>query len=125
LKSHTDNFLDECRASLQREQAQSLAATQGWSHVDKTKVHADWDVLYKQLAPLVDVLSPEHAEVQRLIGEHFAVASRFYVPTRQTYIGLALFYRENADMRQFHNSYHPAMVDFLELAIREYALKNL
>jgi len=93
--------------------------------VDKTKVHADWDVLYKQLAPLVDVLSPEDAEVQRLIGEHFAVASRFYVPTRQAYIGLALFYRENADMRQFHNSYHPAMVDFLELAIREYALKNL
>ncbi len=125
MKSLTDHFLNECRASLQREQAQSLAATQNWSHVDKTQVHSDWDALYKQLAPLVGTLAPEDEEVQRWMARHFSIASRFYVPTQQAYIGLGIFYRENPDMRAFHNGYHPAMADFLELAIRCYALDHL
>lgn len=125
MKSLTNHFLNECRASLKREQEHSLVATRDWSHVDKAKAHSDWDALYKQLTPLIGNLLPEDDEVQQLIRLHFAIASRFYAPTKQAYIGLGMFYRENADMRQFHNNYHPAMVDFLEMAIRSYALKNL
>jgi hypothetical protein len=125
LKSLTENYLKECRESLASEQEQSLAATDSWSHVDKPEAHADWDVLYKKLAVLVGNASPEDADVQVLIRQHFAIASRFYIPTKLAYVGLGLFYRENADMRHFHNTYHPGMAEFLELALRSYALRNL
>ena len=102
-----------------------MAITNVWSHVDKEKVHADWDLLYRQLAPLVGICAPGSDEVQRLIAQHYGIASRFYVPSREAYIGLGMFYRENPAMRQFHNSYHPLMAEFLEMALREYALNNL
>ena len=33
---------DRCRQALREEQARSLAETDGWTHVDKDQVHADW-----------------------------------------------------------------------------------
>ncbi len=38
---------------------------------------------------------------------------------------MSLFYRENKDMKDFHNSYHPGMVEFLAEAIPAYANSNL
>ena len=38
---------------------------------------------------------------------------------------MSLFYREDLDMKEFHNSYHPRMVDFLGEAIYIYAHQNL
>jgi hypothetical protein len=32
------------------------------------------------------------------MARHFAIVSRFYVPSKQEYIGMSLFYRENAAM---------------------------
>lgn len=125
MKTLTENYLNDCRTSLQREQEHSLSTTNGWSHVDKAKVHADWDLLYKQLTPLVETCTPDSDEVQRLISQHYGIASRFYVPSRQAYIGIGILYRENVEMRRFHNNYHPLMADFLEAALRAYALNNL
>ncbi len=38
---------------------------------------------------------------------------------------MALFYRENEDMRMFHNGYHENMVEFLVHAIASYAQHRL
>ena len=107
------------------EQSNSLSETNNWSHVDKPKVHEDWDKLYQTLAPLIDSEEPSSEPVQTLIGQHYSIASRFYVPSREAYIGLSLFYRENEAMAAFHNAYHPKMVDYLHEAIRFYASNNL
>jgi len=40
-------------------------------------------------------------------------------------VGTALFYADNADMKAFHNTYHPRMVEFLGDAAYRYALQNL
>ncbi len=113
LQSHRD--------ALAAEQARSLAATDNWSHVDKPKVHADWDALYQALAPLFDQHQPQSAEVQGLVAQHYAIVSRFYQPSRSAYIGMALFYAENADMKAFHQAYHPRMVELLGDAMAFYA----
>ena len=110
---------------MSSEQTKSLSKTNNWSHVDKQKVHEDWDRLYQTLAPLIDTLEPSSGPVQALIGQHYSIASRFYVPTRDAYIGMSLFYRENEAMAKFHNSYHPRMVDFLQAAIGIYASSSL
>lgn len=107
------------------QQTKSLAETGNWSHVDKQQVHLDWDVLYKELASLMDSALPTSPEVQSIMVRHHSIASRFYSPSREAYIGIALFYQENQDMMAFHNAYHPRMVEFLGEAIYAYAQRNL
>ncbi|MBY0409063.1 MAG: TipAS antibiotic-recognition domain-containing protein [Burkholderiaceae bacterium] len=124
-KTSGTDYLQECKIALDTEQAQSLAETDNWSHVDKRKVHLDWDALYKELAPLLERLQPSSPEIQAIMARHYAIVSRFYAPSHRAYIGMSLFYRDNQDMKAFHNAYHPNMVDFLAEAMPIYAHKNL
>ncbi len=117
----SSEFLSQCRSALSAEQKKSLADTANWSHVDRPQVHADWDALYKKLSAILDDSSPSTPDVQAIIAQHYSIACRFYVPTKEAYIGMALFYEENENMRDFHNSYHPRMVNFLGQAIYVYA----
>lgn len=123
--NENERYHDQCRDSLSREQTQSLAATDGWKHVDKEQVHNDWDVLYKAIAQFIDGSKPDDVQVQQMVDRHYQIACRFYAPSKEAYIGMSLFYSSNEDMRNFHNNYHPGMVEFLGLAMRRYAEENL
>jgi len=115
------DYLEQCRQALQEEQTRSLSATNNWAHVDRNKVHADWDTLYKQLIIHIDHTAVTDSKVQELIAQHYQIACRFYMPSKEAYIGMALFYQENADMNTFHLHYHPKLVEFLGDAIYHYA----
>ena len=125
LKNSTFEYLEQCRRALAEQQAKSLAETGNWSHVDKQQVHIDWDILYKELATVVEDSLPSSPEAQAFIARHYAIAVRFYEPSREAYIGLGLFYHDNPDMRAYHNAFHPDMVDFLGEAMYVYAQRNL
>ena len=125
LHNSSPEYLEQCRLALTTEQTKSLAETENWSHVDKQQVHLDWDILYKKVSFLVDEASPASPEVQTLMTHHYSIASRFYPPSREAYIGLGQFYQDNPDMKAYHNAYHPKMVDFLGEAIYAYAQRNL
>ncbi len=119
------DYLQACRDALAQEQAASLAATNGWAHVDRNQVHADWDEIYRALAQDLGRRSPDDEGTQELILRHYGIAGRFYTPSREAYIGMALFYRDNDDMRSFHNGYHDNMVEFLVEAIASFAKHQL
>lgn len=125
LQQATPEYLDQCRAAQRAEQEQSLASTNNWAHVDKPQAHADFDAFYKELAPLIDANEPASPAIQALMAKHFAIVSRFYVPSREAYVGTALFYADNAEMKAFHNTYHPRLVEFLGGAVYAYAQQNL
>ncbi|MBC3882629.1 TipAS antibiotic-recognition domain-containing protein [Undibacterium sp. LX40W] len=125
LQESPTEYLDQCRQALTAEQTASLAATNNWSHVDKAQVHIDWDLLYKEIALLIDNSSPSSPQVQTLMTRHYSISSRFYPPSQKAYIGLALFYRENPDMKTFHNAYHPQMVEFLGEAMFHFSKDKL
>ncbi|MES2048049.1 MAG: TipAS antibiotic-recognition domain-containing protein [Pseudomonadota bacterium] len=125
LQTSSHEYLEQCRQAMAQEQSKSLAETANWSHLDKAQVHIDWDILYTELAPLVESSLPFSAEVQSLMERHYSIASRFYLPSKMAYIGLGLFYQDNPDMKAFHNAYHPKMVDFLGEAIFVYAKNKL
>lgn len=110
---------------MSTEQGKSLAETSNWAHIDREKVHQDWDALYKEIVPMVDREKPDAPAVQKLVALHYSIASRFYVPSGKAYVGMALFYQENEGMREFHNAYHPNMVEFLGNAVYEFAKTNL
>jgi uncharacterized coiled-coil DUF342 family protein len=116
-------YQEKCRQALEAEKTRSLTATNNWAHVDRAKVHADWDNLYKQFATLIDTSTATDNKVQELVAEHYQIACRFYTPSKEAYIGMALFYEENADMKKFHNQYHPKFVEFLGDAICHYSAK--
>lgn len=120
-----ETYLETCRSSMNEEQSRSLAATDNWAHVDRHRVHEDWRRLYEEIAARIGVSAPDSAAVQALIGRHYDIACRFYQPSRQAYIGMSLFYCENAAMKEFHNAFHPDMVAFLKPAIRTYAESQL
>lgn len=119
------NHQEQCRQALNTEQNQSLASTNHWQHVDRHQVHQDWDILYKTLAPLINDSKPSDTHIQQLIAQHYNIACRFYTPSKEAYIGMALFYHENENMMKFHNTYHPNMIDFLGDAMYVYADINL
>lgn len=125
LQQATPAYLAQCRAAQTAEQAQSLASTQQWAHVDKAQAHADFDAFYKALAPLLDANEPTSPTIQALMARHYEIVSRFYPPSRDAYVGTALFYADNPDMKAFHNGYHPRMVEFLGEAVYAYAQQNL
>ncbi|BCJ47163.1 hypothetical protein Aiant_78200 [Actinoplanes ianthinogenes] len=112
---------DRYRRALADEQAASLAATAGWAHVDKDQVHRDWHDLYGEIAAAITAgAQPGDEAVQDLVARHHAVVSRFYSPSTDAYLGMALFYAEDEGMRTWHTSYHPRMVEFLGAAMRHF-----
>ncbi len=124
--SLTAEYLAICKHAREQEQSRSLATSDNWAHVDKAQVHQDWDTLYKELAPLVEAEAlPDAPQMQSMVARHYAIAARFYVPSREAYIGLGFFYQEDLAMREFHNAYHPHLAEFLRDAICEYALTKL
>ncbi|MFF7994990.1 TipAS antibiotic-recognition domain-containing protein [Kitasatospora xanthocidica] len=116
-----NQYEDECRRSLAEEQAKSLAETDNWEHVDRPRVHQDWDALYREIAARLDTSRPGDPHIQELVRRHFDIACRFYTPSMRAYVGMALFYAEDDAMREFHNAYHPWMVEFLGEAMRTFA----
>lgn len=125
MNAKSENYLEECRAALNAEQARSLDKTGNWAHVDRQKVHADWDELYRRIVPFIPAFSPAAEPVQALIAEHYAIVSRFYTPSKKAYIGMGLFYGEDENMMNFHSGYHPQMVPFIAEAMAVYAESSL
>lgn len=119
------SFLQECRTALAKEQANSLAKSNNWAHVDKAQVHRDWDALYKRLVILMPDHPPHSPKIQELISEHHKIVSRFYAPSKMAYIGMSLYYAEDSEMAKFHCAYHPEMISFLAEAIPVYAEAHL
>lgn len=119
------DYLVVCKSALNLEQSHSLSSTDNWAHVNRELVHQDWDLLYKKLANYIDKTVVNDENVQMLMKEHFDIACRFYTPSKEAYIGMGIFYKENDDMKAFHNAYHPQMVDYLGDAMVHYANNNL
>lgn len=90
MENEFDNekYYEHCLACLSKEQSESLSVTNGWEHVDKEQVHKDWDVLYKEIALLIDESKPGDVEIQKMVDRHYHIARRFYTPSKEAYIGM-------------------------------------
>ena len=101
MNNLSNEYLTECKNALNAEQTHSLSTTENWAHVNRELVHQDWDVLYKKLAQYADETAVDNVNVQTLMKEHFEIACRFYTPSKEAYIGMGVFYKENEDMKNF------------------------
>ena len=122
----TDAYAKECREAMEAEKTRSLAQTNNWGHVDRDKVHASWKSLYIQMAQALDQnVPPLNETFQEMVGKHFNIIKEFYVPSKQAYIGMSLFYVEDEEFRKYHDSFHPQLASSLSEAMQHYAMANL
>lgn len=77
------------------------------------------------VAALNNHLKPASDEVQTIVQRHYAWVSNFWIPTKETYTGLAQMYLEHPDYRSFYNRYHPDLVEYLAEAMRVFADNQL
>ena len=70
-------------------------------------------------------LKPDCSEVQILVKRHYTWVSNFWLPTKETYTGLAQMYLDHPDYRSFYNKYHPNLVEYLVEAMRIFAENEL
>ena len=91
----TNEYIDSCKKALKKEQEKSLFETNNWSHVNKEEVHENWNLLYVKIAEELDTLSPSDIKAQDFIREHYKIVCAFYKPSKEAYLGMSLFYKED------------------------------
>lgn len=144
LRGKTTMKLEEVFAGFDAEKQklyENFLVEQGISEKEITKTKEkvnQWDkkrwMLYKQEgdqlhAELVEAikqqLSPSSAEVQLLIKKHYQMITAFWVPTRESYIGLSQLYGSHPDFVKFYENIHPQLLSFLTAAMKLFADKEL
>jgi hypothetical protein len=94
-----ERYADLCRRSLGESRPEVSRRPAAGRTSTRTKSTADWDALYSEIADSLDDARPKDDRTQALIENHFKIASRFYSPTREAYIGMAMLYSEDAGMK--------------------------
>ncbi len=101
---------------------QSKKRTAKWGKDQWDTVKNQGDAIHKALAvAIVNGLSPESDEVQKIIHQHYQFTAQFYDVTQEVYVGLTHLYVDHPDFKKFFDVYHPQMIDFIGKAMRYYA----
>lgn len=81
---------------------------------------------YAQLASCIDQKrAPNSAEVQALIDIHYKMTCKFWIPNKESFIGLSEFYKSHPDFEKFYADFHPELLEFLSAAMKIYAEEKL
>lgn len=117
-----DKYGDSARENIE----ESKRRTKEWKKEDYERVKQDYDELHRAFTKALNQgLSPDNAEVQKLVRRHYAVVDRFWTPNREAYIGLGRGYCEHPDFRKLYEGYHPQLAEYLAKAMKIYAESEL
>lgn len=83
------------------------------------KIHADL------VAAINNHLEPSSPEVQKLIRNHYQMTTIFWIPTKESYIGLSQLYCSHPDFVKFYDDIHPKLLKYLVEAMPIFAEHNL
>ena len=106
--------------------AESERRTRDWTAQDYASAGQYWpDLEARILAELRAGTRPEDPAVQTLIGEHHTAVTRFWTPTRHSYLGLGQLYVDHPEFRSRYDARHPDLAEYLRDAIAVYARTRL
>jgi DNA-binding transcriptional MerR regulator len=84
------------------------------------------DELYEKLVSAIEAdLDPASSEVQKIIKKHYHMTSQFWIPNRESYIGLSELYGSHPDFVKFYDNLHPKLLKFLAAAMKIFAEREL
>ncbi|WED44288.1 MerR family transcriptional regulator [Legionella cardiaca] len=105
---------------------ESWQRARNWKKSDWETFQQEGDRLNKEFAKVLrNQLKPDAAEVQVLVRQHYLWVTNFWTPTKTSYLGLGKMYLEHPDFREFYNTYHPNLVEFLVEAMQFFANHKL
>ena len=97
-----------------------------WKKPNWEQFKDEGEQINQALAEVVSAQEPPDSDVfQALVKRHHAWVSHFWIPTKETYIGLAQMYLDHPDYRAFYNRYHPYLAEYLVTAIKIFAEREL
>ena len=107
-------FLDECNKKVKN-----------WSETEKNAFIHDCERIYNSLIEAMNKkLLPSDNEVQNLMDEHYNWLKRTWIPTKESYLGLAELY-QTPDFRKFYDKLHPDLLEFMLKAMKIFAENKL
>lgn len=84
------------------------------------------DKIHAELVEAINKnLSSSHPSVQKIIKKHYQMTTIFWIPTRESYIGLSQLYASHPDFVKFYNDIHPKLLSFLTEAMKIFAEREL
>lgn len=84
-----------------------------------------YDLFRKFVKCIGKGLKPSSAEVQKLVGEHYAYVRQFHTEPEKVYPALAQLYSEHPEFRKQMEPFHQGLPDFLSEAMKIYSEKEL
>ncbi len=126
LEAHVVNelierFGDPIKTSIQ----ESHQNVKNWSKEKWNSSNQEFNSLCKELTNLLNLAkNPASKEVQALISKHYAWLKKFWIPTKDSYIGHTQLILES-DLRKAYETYHPNLPTFLANGIKVFANKHL
>lgn len=110
----------------QKEIDDSWQKVRHWKKSDWEHFKQDGEQLNQDLAKAMgNHLKPADIEVQALIQRHYCWVKNFWIPTKESYMGLAQMYLDHPDYRDFYNRYHPNLVEYIVEAMKVYSEREL
>ena len=121
-----EKYLVDTGVLTQKDIDSSWKKAKNWKKQDWETFKKEGDDLNKELIIAIKAhLSPGSPEVQSLIRRHHAWVKHFWIPTRESYIGLSEMYLAHPDFREFYKNHHPKLLEFLVEGMRIFAENEL
>lgn len=97
-----------------------------WTKSDYEHVKQEYDAIHTALTQAMQRHESHSSEpVQTLIRQHFSLVSKFWTPSKESYVGLGQLYLQHEDFRKLYESYHPQLAAFLADAMKVFAESEL
>ncbi len=95
-------------------------------NVEKLQIAKAANALYRRIADCLEKeMAPSSREVQRLVKEHYDLASRFHQMSKDVYQSLAQLYREHPEFRKQLDPIHPDLAVFMAEAMTLFLMSGL
>lgn len=121
-----EKYLVDTGILSQQQIDESWARAAYWKKADWDAFKASGEQLNLTLVEAVkEGYKIDSTETQALIHRHYEWVKNFWEPTKESYLGLGQMYLDHPDYRDFYNSYHPDLVDYLVAAMTVFARHNL
>lgn len=120
-----ENFLVETGVS-QDVLHKSKEKIKDWSKEKWIEIKQEGDKIHAELViAMENDLAPSSSEVQKIIKKHYKMTSAFWLPTRESYIGLSQLYCSHPDFVKFYQDIHPELLTYLVTAMKIFAENEL
>jgi chromosome condensin MukBEF ATPase and DNA-binding subunit MukB len=121
-----EKYMIDCQVATQDQINQCNENSKHWSQEKVEQIRDEQQALLRSLADAINKrLQPQSKEVQILIQKHFENTKHFWAFTKQSYLALAQFYRENPDLEKLFHSHHSMLGVFLSEAMIVFAENEL